>query len=142
VTDATPSTPRRVEPPASEVAEPFWEATRERRLVVQWCRPCGKPIFYPREVCPRCLGTDLEWRDSAGTGTVYAASVQHKPSMPLPAYSEGPFVIALIELDEGVRLMSNVVGCDPEAVTVGMEVAVTWEELTDGRHLPLFQPRG
>jgi uncharacterized OB-fold protein len=133
--------PRRFEPPVTEVTAPFWEATRRRVLLVQWCTDCDKPIFFPREVCPGCLGTRLDWREASGNGTVHAVSVQHLPSMPLPAYTERPYAVALVELTEGVRMMSNLVGCAPEDVTVGMPVSVTWEEMTDGRHLPQFTPR-
>ena len=131
--------PTRIEPPASELTEPFWDATRDRRLLVQWCTECEQPIFYPREVCPRCLGTALEWRESAGTGTVYASSVQHRPATPVMT-DRVPYVVALIDLDDGIRIMSNVVGCDPPDVAAGMAVTVCWERLSDGRHLPQFQP--
>lgn len=133
--------PVRLEPPVTPVSQPFWEATRDRRLLVQWCTDCDRPIFYPREVCPSCLGTDLEWRPSAGTGTVYAVSVQHRPANPTMA-DRVPYVVALIDLDDGIRLLSNVVGCDPGEVAIGQPVEVTWELLSDGRHLPQFQPRG
>jgi uncharacterized OB-fold protein len=132
--------PRRVEPPpATELSRPFWDATREERLLVQWCTACDAPISYPRELCPGCLGADLEWRPSAGTGTVYAASVQHRPATGQMA-DRVPYVVVLVDLDDGIRLMSNVVGCDPSDVAPGMRVAVTWEALSDGRKLPLFRP--
>ena len=123
---------KRFEPPESEIAAPFWDATRESRLVLQWCTDCERPIWYPREVCPGCLGESLEWRDAGGGGVVYACTVEHKASP--------PYVVALVELDEGVRLLSNVVGCPPEQVAVGDRVQVTWEALSDGRGLPLFEP--
>ena len=132
--------PRRMEPATSDVTEPFWEATRQRQYLLQWCLDCEQPIFYPREVCPRCLRTSLEWRQASGEGRVYAVSVQHRPAMPLPAFMDGPYVVALIDLAEGVRVMSNVVGCLPDEVTVGMPVSLTWEPLTDGRNLPQFGP--
>jgi len=132
---------QRFEPPASEVAAPFWDATREERFLLEWCGPCGKPIFYPREICPSCLRSDgLEWRPASGRGQVYAVSVQHTPQMPMPAYQNGPYAVAVIELEEGVRMLSNVVGCPPESVAVGQPVTVTWEALSDGRNLPLFEP--
>lgn len=121
----------RIEPPASEVAEPFWNATREGRLILQWCTTCEEPVWYPREVCPGCLGDALEWRDAAGEGVVYACTVEHK--------AEQPYVVALVDLDEGVRLLSNVVGSPPEQVAIGDRVRVTWEPLSDGRQLPLFE---
>jgi uncharacterized OB-fold protein len=133
------ATPTRFEPPASEASQPFWDATRERRFLVQWCGPCQTPIFYPREVCPQCLGADgLEWRESEGKGTVYAASVQHKPANPMMA-DRVPYVVALVELEDGIRLMSNVVNCLPTDVTVGRPVQLTWESLSDGRNLPQFE---
>lgn len=128
--------PRRLEPPASEAAAPFWQATRERRLVLPWCSACEQPIWYPREVCPACLGTTIEWRDASGLGVIYACTVEHHSQT---SALEAPYVVALIELDEGVRLMSNVVGGPSQEVVVGDRVGVTWEPLSDGRHLPLFE---
>jgi uncharacterized OB-fold protein len=130
------SEPARFEPPVSEVAAPFWEATRDRRLVLPWCTACQRPVWYPREVCPGCLGSGLEWRESPGRGVVYACTVEHKAQT---RALEAPYVVALVELDEGVRLLSNVVGCPPERVGVGDRVQVTWEALSDGRGLPLFE---
>ena len=131
------SEPARFEPPISEVAEPFWDATHQGRLLLQWCTACERPVWYPREVCPRCLGSTLEWRESQGRGVVYACTVEHKAQT---RALEAPYVVALVELDEGVRLLSNVVGCPPDRVTVGDRVRVTWEPLSDGRRLPLFEP--
>ena len=131
------SEPTRFEPPISEVAEPFWDATREGRLLLQWCTACARPVWYPREVCPRCLASTLEWRESQGLGVVYACTVEHKAQT---RALEPPYVVALVDLDEGVRLLSNVVGCPPEWVAVGDRVRVTWEQLSDGRRLPLFEP--
>jgi uncharacterized protein len=127
----------RFEPPISEVTEPFWAATRRGRLLLQWCTACARPIWYPREVCPRCLSTTLEWRESQGRGVVYACTVEHKAQT---RALEAPYVVALVELDEGVRMLSNVVGCPPDQVAVGDRVGVTWEPLSDGRRLPLFEP--
>ena len=127
------------EPPPSEATGPYWEASRERRLVVPWCPACDRAFWAPREVCPSCLDPGVEWRDAAGTGVVYAASVHHKPG-PGRSPDDGPYVVALVELAEGIRVMTNVVGCPPDDVTVGLPVTVTWHPLADGRHLPLFTP--
>jgi uncharacterized OB-fold protein len=134
-----PSTPTRPQPPESEAAAPFWDATRQHQLLYQWCTVCEQPVFFPREVCPKCLASSLEWKESTGRGTVYTFSNVHRPQMPnfiLPA----PYTVALVELEEGVRMMTNIINCDPNTVTVGMAVKVTWEELEDGRNLPLFEP--
>lgn len=130
---------RRFEPPTSEAGEPFWAATRDRRLVLPWCRACEVPHWYPRDVCPRCLGSAIEWREASGRGTVHACSVMPKPAMPVLA-DRVPYVVALVELAEGVRMMTNVVGIDPDAVAVGQAVVADWEPLSDGRHLLVFRP--
>jgi uncharacterized OB-fold protein len=139
----------RPEPATTEVSDPFWDATRDRRYLVQWCTACDVPIFYPREACPTCLSAEgLVWRESSGRGTVYAVSVQHRPAHPSMA-DRVPYAVALVELDAGdgdpgrgatVRVMSNVVECDPLAVAVGDTVALAWEPLDGGRHLAVFRP--
>ena len=129
----------RFEPPVGEASEAFWEATKEKRFLVQRCDACDKAIFYPREVCPTCLSSDsLTWRESNGNGTIYAASVQEKPANPTMA-DRVPYVVALVELDDGIRLMSNVINCPPYDASVGKAVKLTWEELSDGRNLPQFE---
>lgn len=129
--------PDRFAPPISPPAEPFWEATRERRFVLQWCDACDEPIHYPREVCPRCLGTELAFRPASGRGRVHAISVMPKPANPTLA-GRAPYAVALVELEEGVCFLSNVVADAPEAVAIGQAVQVAWEPLADGRHLPVF----
>ncbi len=129
----------RFRPPASPASAPFWAATRRGELVLQWCNRCDKAIHYPREACPNCLGTDLGYRPAVGTGTVYAATVIPAPANPTMA-GRDPYVVALIELPEGVRMMGNVFAQDPWGVTVGDPVQVAWEPLTDGRHLPVWTP--
>lgn len=127
----------RQQPTASPESEPFWQATREQRLTLQWCTGCDEPVQFPRSFCPRCRGSSLAWRDAAGTGTVYAVTVEQKPEA---MGEEHPYVVALVDLTEGVRFMTNIVGCAPGDVEIGMAVRVSWEALEDGRHLPLFEP--
>lgn len=121
-------------PPVTAVDQPFWAATREQRLVLQWCVACERVVHYPREACPGCLGDELEWRSASGRGVVHAASTM------AAAAGEEPYSVALVDLAEGARFMTNVVGCAPADVRVGMSVTVRWEPLDDGRHLPLFEP--
>jgi uncharacterized OB-fold protein len=128
----------RREPRPSDESQPFWDATREQRFRLPWCTDCDAAIWYPRTTCPRCAGSAVEWRDDAGGGTVHAASVQHRPGPGRDA-DDGPYVVVLVDLDAGVRMMSNVVACPPEAVQAGMRVALAWEPLSDGRHLPVFR---
>lgn len=150
----------RMEPPVGAESGPFWEATREGTLLVQWCTSCDRGIFYPRSFCPYCAsaGPDdsaadqadqlgqsgestLEWRTASGRATVHAATIEHNPAATGATFSHGePYVVALVDLDEGVRMMTNIIGCAPEDVHPGMAVIVTWEPLSDGRQLPLFAP--
>jgi uncharacterized OB-fold protein len=139
-TEAKGDHPRRMEPAASPVSAPFWDATKERRLLVQWCLDCDKSVFYPREICPGCFGRNLEWREASGKGTLYSFTVNHLS--PSPTGDEGPFAIALVELAEGPRMMTNVVGLPVEELKVGLELQVTWDALADGRHYPMFEPAG
>jgi hypothetical protein len=123
----------------SERGAPYWEATRDGRFELPWCRACGRPHWYPREVCPHCLSDAVEWRAATGRGVVYAASTMPRPALPMLA-DRVPYVVALVELDEGVRMMTNIVDVDPDAVTVGLAVELRWEELSDGRRLAVFAP--
>jgi uncharacterized OB-fold protein len=129
--------PERQQPPISPAAEPFWDATRSCELVVQWCASCDRGIHFPREACPSCLDTDLHFRLAAGTGTVYARS-----EMPAPGNAgmkgRTPFVVALVDLPEGVRMLGNVLGEGAGEVAVGDAVRIAWEPLPDGRHLPIW----
>jgi uncharacterized OB-fold protein len=131
----------RFEPPVSRVSTPFWDATRERRLVLQYCRECESAIWFPRVLCPGCGNDGLEWRDVAGDGAVYAVSVQHRAAHPGLA-NRVPYAVALVDLDAGVRMLSNVIGCAADRVSVGMRVRPAWEALSDGRHLLMFEPVG
>jgi uncharacterized OB-fold protein len=83
----------------------------------------------------------MDWRTASGRATVHAAVVEHRPGASGAQFSGGePYCVALVDLLEGVRMMTNIVGCPPDDVRVGMPVTVTWEPLSDGRHLPLFEP--
>jgi uncharacterized OB-fold protein len=139
VSDVVDARPGRPQPAATQASGPFWDATRERRFLVETCADCGQAIWYPRPFCPHCGGTTLEWHDASGRGQVYTFTVEHKPS---GAFGTEPYVVALVELEEGVRLLSNVVEVEPGDGTVGMPVELVWEPLDDGRHLPLFRPAG
>ena len=127
-----------IEPPSVALTQPFWDATREHRLLLQWCVSCDAVVFYPRDVCPTCLGGDLDWREAGGTGTVYAVSVQHRAG-PGRDEAAGPYAVALVDLPEGARLMTNIVGGDHTEVAVGQSVRVHWHPLPDGRNLPFFE---
>lgn len=130
----------RLEPAATPLSEPFWEATRSEQLLVQRCEECGATVWYPRERCTSCLGDQLRWIESTGRGEVYTFNVMRKAGNPMMA-DQVPYVIALVDLEEGHRMATNIVGCEPEDVRCGMPVKVVWDvELSDGRRLPVFSP--
>ena len=107
--DAVSDRPARFEPQPTEASTPYWEATRDQRLVLQWCLDCEQPVHYPRVACPACLGDRLEFRPASGDGVVHAVVVEHRP--PSPFGDDQPYTVALVDLDEGVRMITNVVGC-------------------------------
>jgi hypothetical protein len=130
------SEPRPV-PEPDETSAPWWRATREGRLTLQKCGSCGQIQHYPRSICTACGGSSLEFVPASGRGTVYSHSTVHRS--PHPAF-EPPYVVALVRLDEGPVLLTNIVGCDPSDVRCDQQVRVEWEPLSDGRMLPMFTP--
>lgn len=127
-------------PAATPDSAPFWEAARRHELRLQRCRGCAQAYFYPRNVCPHCLSADVEWFTASGRGRLHSFTVVHRGLKypPLPT----PYVLALIELDEGPRLMSNLVGIDPDPARIrcDMPVVVEWADVTAEATLPRFRP--
>jgi acetyl-CoA acetyltransferase/uncharacterized OB-fold protein len=119
--------------------EAFWRGCKEGRLQITRCRACGWYIHPPRPVCPRCQSDDLAWERVSGRATVVSFTVNHQRWMPT---IDVPYVIALVELIEqgGLRLTTNLVGCEPDAVRIGMSVRVRFESVSDEIALPLFEP--
>lgn len=116
--------------------ELFWQGVRRRELLLPWCESCGRCHFYPRSACPHCWSEDLTWRLAAGTGTVHTfVTVRANP--PSAFAEQLPFTIAVVELDEGVRMLTNIVG-RPEDVAIGDRVEVAFEERA-GQVLPMFR---
>jgi uncharacterized OB-fold protein len=134
VNDSLPAQP----PGVTLETQPFWDATREGRLVLPRCDDCEFVIWYPRRFCPACGSRNVSWFDAAGTGTVYTFTIVTKGG---GAYRDaGPYVVAFVELDEGPRLMTNIVDTPPESVAVGQRVAVVFAPTVDGTALPRFRP--
>ncbi|EHB50339.1 protein of unknown function DUF35 [Mycolicibacterium rhodesiae JS60] len=120
----------------SELSAPFWAAAAEHRLVAPRCNATGRYFFPPERCVPGTASTDWEYADSAGTGTVYTYTVVYRPVSP---DFEAPYVIAVVDIDEGWTMMTNIVDCGPEDVQVGMRVRVTYLDI-DGGALPVFRP--
>ncbi|QDL38572.1 Zn-ribbon domain-containing OB-fold protein [Rhodoferax sediminis] len=125
-------------PVANADSKPYWDAARERRLVIRKCKACSQLHFMPRHLCPQCWSDQLEWVDAKGTGTVHSFTVVRRASD--PAFTAlVPYVVALIELEEGPRMMANILGADALEVKIGDRVKVTFEDRGDGALLPQFQ---
>lgn len=125
----------RPEPNADSL--PYWNAARERRLLIRQCKSCGAKHFMPRHSCPDCWSDQLEWVESRGTGTIHSYSIVHRA--PVPAFAgTSPYVVALIDLDEGPRMFSNVIGENAVSVAIGDRVHVTYEDRGEGALIPQF----
>jgi len=120
--------------------KPFWEGCKNHSLMLPRSKQTGKFFFYPRAFSPGDdMSSDIEWVKSPGRGKVWTFSIHHMG--PTKAYKEdGAYVVALIELEEGVKMMSNVVDCDVSDVKIGMEVEVVFDDVTDEVTLPKFRP--
>lgn len=119
--------------------KPYWESLKQHAMKIQQCDACGKWCFLPRARCPHCMSTSLAWKPVSGRGKVYATTTQHYP--PSPGFKDDvPFNISLVELDEGVRMMTNVVGCPVENVKIGMRVEVVYDDVTKDITLAKFKP--
>lgn len=123
--------------PDAETA-PFWAGTAAGKLLFQRCGGCGLHRFYPRIVCPSCMSDAVEWVEASGRGRVYSYTVVHRAA---PAFrDEVPYVVAIVELEEGVRMMSRLLVDPPEAARIDLPVKVTFEKASDEIVLPKFVP--
>jgi uncharacterized protein len=124
-------------PVANADSLPYWNAARERRLLIRKCRACSAFHFMPRHLCPECWSDKLDWVDAKGTGSVHSFTIIRRA--PLAAFaSKTPYVVALIDLDEGPRMVANIVGEGALSVRISERVSVTFEERGDGAMVPQF----
>ena len=131
-------TPTRSKPVPTPETRHFWDGTRERRLLLQQCQSCSHTYFPPRPFCPRCSERRVKVVPASGRATLYSYVISHRPA---PGF-EPPFSIAVVTLEEGPRMMTNVVGCPqtPQALVLDMPLEVVFEKLDDDITLPLFRP--
>lgn len=124
-------------PVKQDFSKPFWDGAAQRRFLLQYCPESGQYQFYPRPVSIQTGKRNLEWRAVSGRGTVYTHTITHRS--PIPVKGLKPYVVALVELEEGVRVMANIIGCAPEAVTIGMAVKLAWVKAGED-NFPAFEP--
>lgn len=115
----------------------YWNAAAEGRLLIRLCRECGVRHFMPRHLCPNCWSDKLDWIQSEGRGIVHSFSIVHRAPTPVFA-SQGPYVIALVDLHEGPRMFANVIGEGAASVVIGDTVRVVYEDRGEGVKVPQF----
>jgi uncharacterized OB-fold protein len=118
---------------------PFWEACVQERLVLPRCDRCEAWIWYPRRLCPTCGSREVTWTEVAGTGSIYSVSVV-RAGGPGTFRHNVPYAVAVVELDEGPRLLTNVVGADPGSLRIGQRARVVFERGEGGAAVPRFTP--
>jgi len=130
--------PRRFIPQPTPETQHFWDGTRDGELRIQRCSGCSHAYFPPRPFCPKCASRDVEVVTASGRASLYSYVIHHRPA---PGF-EPPYSIAVVQLQEGPRMMTNVVGVEqtPEALVLDMPLQVTFEKLSDEITLPLFTP--
>ena len=119
----------------------YWDAAREHRLLIKRCAACERAHFYPRPFCPHCWSENVDWEQASGRATLYTWSVVYSNDLP-PFPEKVPYAAAIVDLDEGPRMMTRVVGCEFDDLRVGMPLEVTFEQETDQVTLPVFRPAG
>ncbi len=126
--------------PDDELDAQFWEHCARERLCFQRCSACGTWRHLPRRMCARCGSTDWEWSESSGRGRIFSWTVTHQASFPAFA-AEVPYAVVIVELEEGVRMVSRVRDLPIDALALDLPVEVSFERVTDEAALPYFRPR-
>ena len=132
-------TTRKPVPEPDDVSQPFFEGARHGVLMIQRCTGCGAFLAPGSRVCTECLDESLEWVEASGRGTLFTYAIMHQRYHPA-FYDEVPYNIVVVELDEGPRLNTNIIGVNNDALRVGMPLRVTFEALSDEVSIPKFRP--
>ena len=127
-------------PTLTEDSKPYWEGCKRHELLIQRCEDCGHYRFPPSALCPKCMSMNTEWARVSGRGKVYSWTIFHY--LYHPAFSQDiPYNVAIVELEEGPRLHTNIVGCSNEDIYIDMPVEVVFEDSSQEIALPKFRPR-
>jgi uncharacterized protein len=133
------TTPRFDLPTIEGDTREFWDGLRDGRLLLRRCTSCRTVHYYPRPFCPSCWSDDVEWVEAGGGGHVYTYSMVHRNDLP-PFQEQVPYLAAIVELDEGPRIMSRLVDVEGDAVDIGMRVQADFTALTDDISIVVFRP--
>jgi uncharacterized OB-fold protein len=128
-------------PTIDDVSRPYWDAYREGRFLVAGCAACGRVHHYPRPFCPFCWSNDVLPVPASGRATLYSYSTVHVNDL-APFKDRLPYVAAMAELEEGPRVMTTLVDCEPADLRIGMALTVRFQDLTDQITVPVFGPAG
>ena len=119
--------------------QPYWDAAKDGKLLIRRCNACKRAYFYPRDFCPHCWSEDVAWEEASGRATLYTWSVVRRNDLP-PWPERVPYVAAIVDLEEGPRMMTNVEGCELEQLRIGMPLVVDFRADTDEITAPIFRP--
>jgi uncharacterized OB-fold protein len=125
-------------PQPTKDTQPYWDGARAGKLLVQRCGGCGRYQFYPRPFCVKCLSTEITWVESAGRGRIYTYTVNHRPANPAMK-DRVPYAVVAVDLEEGVRMLGNLVDSDLAKIAIGAAVSVVFEKISDEISLPQFR---
>lgn len=139
MTDTT-ATPPKPAPHPTPISEPYWSSLVDGRLSIQHCSACGSFQHYPRPFCVRCLSTQLDWKSTSGRATVFSFTIVRRAASPAFA-PDLPYVLAIVELEEGPHMTGNVIGIPAGEVTIGMPLELTVVPVGEGQALPQWRPR-
>ena len=133
------SSPRFDLPTTDRETQPFWDGLKEGKFLLRHCNACGRDHYYPRPFCPSCWSDDVSWREASGRGSLYTYSVVHVNDLP-PFGERVPYVAAIVELEEGPRVMTNLEGVPFDTLRCGMAVEVEFRAISDDVTIPVFRP--
>lgn len=126
-------------PVPTKETQPYWDGCKQHELRVQKCAACGHHQFYPRLYCTTCMSDRVEWVKTSGRAKILSYTIIYRPVTQAFA-GNVPYVVAMVTLDEGPQMMTNIVGCEPEKVHIGMPVQVTFDDWTEEISVPKFKP--
>jgi uncharacterized OB-fold protein len=119
--------------------QPFWDGCKEGRFLIRHCNACGEDHFYPRPFCPTCWSDDVAWKEASGRATLYTFSIVHQNDLP-PFGERVPYVAAIVDLEEGPRVMTNIEGVEHDALRIGMPLVVDYKPISDDVTIAIFRP--
>lgn len=120
-------------------SQPYWDGAKEGRLMIQRCKATGQTFLYSRQLVPGVVDSEVEWIEASGRGTIYSYTVARRPAGQ-PFADDVPYVIVSVELEEGARVMSNLVTANPDSVAIGQAVEVVFDAVSGDLTIPKFRP--